>query len=117
MGFAGYVVDVVTTSALQDALNVYLARVPAFMAAVTTTWVLNRSFTFKNRSVAHSSRTREYLHYLSLMLVGLAANYAAYAVTITLIPDTFYPIPISVAVGSITGMIFNFQTARKYIYK
>lgn len=115
-GVVGYFVDVAVTILLEPIMGVYIARVPGFMAAVTATWLLNRSLTFKSRPSKYKKIYKEYLHYITLMIGGLAMNYAAYAVSVTLLPDSFYKIYMAVAIGSLAGMMINYLTSRKYIY-
>ena len=115
-GVVAYLVDVLFTTLLEPYLGVYIARIPAFLAAATTTWVINRKITFKHRPSKYENLLTEYGHYLSLMLVGAVVNYSAYAVAVTFIEGDFKVI-ISVAIGSLAGMGVNFITSRKYIYK
>lgn len=116
-GVLGYLADASVTLLLEEALGVYLARVPAFLAAATVTWVINRNYTFGKNSTRHNSLFKEYLHYLSVMIFGLMANYATYAVSITILKDRVdYAILLAIAMGSLAGMIFNFINSKKYIY-
>jgi len=115
-GVVAYLVDVSLTTLLEPYLGVYIARIPAFLAAATTTWVINRKITFRHRPSKYKNLLAEYGHYLSLMLVGAIVNYVAYAIAVTFIQGDF-KVVISVAIGSLAGMGVNFITSRKYIYK
>jgi len=115
-GVAGYIVDASITVALKPHLGVYLARIPAFMAAATATWLINRNITFGKETSKHTSILKEYAHYLSLMLFGMAVNYGAYALSITLMPDIPHAVLICVAIGSLAGMVVNFFTSKKFIF-
>jgi len=115
-GTVGYVVDAGTTVLFHPLLGVYIARVPAFIASATSTWLFNRSITFKERGSHYKSIWREYIHYMVLMLAGLVVNYIAYTIAVTILPNGVYSIIIAVAVGDLTGMIVNFFFSRKYIY-
>jgi len=116
-GVIGYLVDASITTALKPFLGVYIARIPAFIAAATVTWLVNRNLTFGAHTSRHSSLTKEYAHYLSLMLIGMTVNYAAYAISISLFPNIPHALLICVAVGSLAGMIVNFVTSKRYIYR
>lgn len=116
-GVLGYLADVFTTVILEPYLGVYLARFPAFFAAATVTWVFNRSITFNGRQSVHQSIFKEYIHYLSLMVVGLVVNYVVYAISITIFKNIPYAIYLCVALGSLAGMLVNFIMSRKFIFK
>lgn len=115
-GVIGYFIDVAITSLLIPLFGVYVARIPAFVAAATSTWIVNRSLTFKNLKSRHSSLRKEYLHYLSLMIGGAIVNYTVYAVAITFLEGAAYDIYLAVALGSLAGMMVNYLLSRRYIY-
>ncbi|MBC7546119.1 GtrA family protein [Candidatus Saccharibacteria bacterium] len=117
IGVLGYIVDVTITKLGESMFGVYGARIPAFVAAATVTWAMNRTFTFSQKQKVHSSLLREYLHYLSLMIVGLTFNYVVYVVSVTLLAKHSYTIYASVALGSLAGMTVNFVNSKKYLYK
>lgn len=116
-GIVGYLVDVSLTSLFEPIVGVYFARIPAFISAATATWVINRSFTFSARKPHHKSLKSEYLHYLSLMVGGALVNYMVYVVTVTYLRGSSFDIYIAVALGSLAGMMLNYLTSRRYIYK
>ena len=115
-GVIGYLVDVLVTLLLAPVLGVYAARIPAFVAAATATWLVNRSVTFKAHTSKHQSLWREYVHYVSLMVFGLVVNYLVYVTAITIMKDMQYAIIISIALGSLSGMVVNFINSKKYIF-
>lgn len=93
----------------------YLGRVVSFLAAATGTWILNRRYTFR------AGRTRplhrEWLQYLSLMVVGGVVNYATYAACLmnsALVRQ--FPV-IGVAVGSVAGLLVNFLTSKYLVFR
>jgi len=115
-GFLGYVVDLITTLSFEPLMGHYISRIPAFVFASTTTWLFNRSITFRHRKSGKNLRT-EWLHYQGLMIGGLSVNYLVYAVMVTLLPEGVSTITIAVAAGSLAGMFINFVTSSKFIYK
>lgn len=116
-GVLGYLADVATTLLLEGLLGVYAARIPAFVAAVTVTWIYNRNITFKSSESKHESLITEYFHYAGLMVFGLIVNYIVYAIAISVMPDSKYSIILSVALGSLAGMIVNYVNSKKFIFK
>lgn len=115
-GVFGYVVDVTVTLLFSPLTGEYLARAPAFIAASTSTWLINRKLTFSGRET-EKGLFSEWLHYMSLMLGGLLINYIGYAVVIYLLPRGVVSIAVAVGIGSLLGMTVNYLTSSKYLYK
>lgn len=115
-GVCGFVVDTAVLYALEEALGPFYARGVSFLAAVLTTWLINRAFAFRERSSA-MSRKREFLLYLVLMLAGGMANYGVYSWLVVSYPLVQQHLVIGVAIGSIAGMIINFVVSRYVLYR
>jgi putative flippase GtrA len=115
-GVLGFAADACTTLLLHGFVGVYLARIPAFFAAVTTTWIFNRNITFSQSASRHHKLLHEYLHYVSLSLFGLAVNYSVYAIAITLLKHQKFAILICVGLGSLAGMGVNYVTSKRHLY-
>lgn len=117
VGVIGCVVDVaILYLGLAFGLGLYVGRLLSFIAAATTTWIINRSWTFAGRQ-SQKKIWQEWLHYMGLMVIGGVFNYAAYAVAIyyvSLIRQ--YPV-LGVMIGSVVGMVVNFISARFVIFK
>lgn len=116
-GLIGYIIDVAITSSLSQFLGVYIARIPAFIGAVTVTWVINRQLTFKHRKSTYDNILKEYLHYAALMIGGLIVNYVVYSIAITFTGDSRYAIMFCVALGSLSGMVVNYLSSKRFIFK
>lgn len=118
VGGIGFLVDAgVLTALLAAGLDPYSGRVASFLAAATTTWILNRSFTFRrdSRSAAHPAG--EWMAYLGLMVIGGLVNYGTYAAAVSLLePVSQHPV-IGVAMGSIAGMAINFWTSKTLVFE
>ena len=84
------------------------ARLLSFAAALTTTWALNRAWTFQ----AQGAAGRSYLGYLLVQLFGLAVNYLFFAATIWLLEPTPANAVLGLAIGSAFGLVVNFAGAR-----
>jgi len=116
VGIVGLFVDVFILYLLNPIFGPYISRVCSFIAAVFVTWLLNRTFTFKDR-YSNFSILKEFFAYLSLMIVGGVANYACFVFLILYskyVRDNMF---IGVAAGSVVGMILNFTTSRFFLYK
>jgi len=114
-GVAGLVVDVaVLYLALALGSGFYLGRVLSFLAAVWTTWRINRRYTFQP---AGDGVWREWWRYLSAMLGGGVINYLASSAAILLLPHTTVTPALAVAIGSLAGMSINFLSAKLLVFR
>lgn len=103
-------------------LNIYIARIPSYLAAMTVGYILNRYFTFHHletgRALWHSL-----LRHYSVHSVGGVLNYGVF--TVTLIVGQYLggqasasgTLPfIAVWVGGMVGMCFNFFFSKKAVF-
>jgi putative flippase GtrA len=117
VGVVGCGVDIaVLYACLWLGTGFYLGRAVSFLMAATATWLLNRAWTFRERR-SNQPLWREWLHYLSLMLIGGAFNYAIYVLCIAQY-DLMKQYPfLAVMVGSVAGMVANYLSARFLIFR
>lgn len=86
-----------------------IARIPSFLAAVVTTWVLNRRFTFRTSQIPSLV---EFLRYLAAMSFGLSINYAVFVIALGIWPLLAdWPV-LALVPATLAGMIVNFVTSR-----
>lgn len=115
VGVIGFVVDAsVLYLAIWVGIGPRVGRVFSYLAAVTTTWALNRVYTF----TAPSGRGlwSEWAHFSVSQLGGATANLGAYYLLIrssTVVAA--YPV-IGVAVGSLSGLAINYLLARVFVF-
>ncbi|HEY0211245.1 GtrA family protein [Acerihabitans sp.] len=115
IGAVGFVVDSGVLYLLKEALGLYVGRVISFVCAVLTTWILNKLITFRKSRSGHSAWS-EALRYGICMLSGGAVNYLTYWLLVSNYAFVQrYPI-LGVAAGSLTGMFFNYATAKFFIF-
>jgi len=116
VGAIGFVVDAaVLYAALGAGAGPYWGRVPSYLAAATTTWALNRFWTFQTRNSALPV-TRQWGLFLIVNLIGFVCNYGTYAALIGLSPFfARHPI-IGVAAGALAGMAGNFFLSRRFVF-
>ena len=115
-GVVGLIVDLGVLYALAPVLGWYAGRVASFMAAVSVTWKLNRSFAFKDAQRAlDESVWRQYGRYVASMLVGAGVNYMTYAVTLHFVNLPAAP-ALGVALGSLVGLSVNFLSAQLLVF-
>jgi len=119
-GIAGFVADYLTVLLCVQGLMLspYPARVFSFMAAVLTTYAINRRFTFSAR-IRAGSKSPGLLSYMSAMLIGLCANYGVYAAALGMLP-AIIPLRLrlflAVGAGSLAGMGVNFLLCRGVLF-
>ena len=117
VGTVGFLVDsamLLTMMAL--GLGPYGGRVVSYLAAASTTFALNRAWTFRS-AARDAPMAAQWGRFVALNLVGFAANYGTYAALIATVPlVAAYPV-LGVAAGSVAGMFLNFGLSRRYVFK
>ncbi len=95
-------------------LGLRWGRVFSYLAAVTTTWALNRIFTFKAPS--HRGLWAEWAHFSVSQLGGAAANLGVYYVLIRISALVAAHPVLGVAAGSLSGLTINYVVARVFVF-
>ncbi len=96
-------------------LDPYSGRVFSYLIAATTTWALNRRFTFARAE--ESSAFKQWVKFLGANAIGGVVNYAVYAAIVSLtVIGAAWP-QIGVAAGSIAGLFFNFSVNKFWVFK
>jgi len=117
IGGIGFVVDTTVLYALLygPGLDPYSARVPSYLVAATTTWALNRQFTF--RPSTGRGLHIEWASFVGACSVGGVVNYAVYAWLISRgAPFATYPV-LAVLCGVFAGMFLNFGASKWLVFK
>lgn len=115
-GLVGLAVDVAVLYVAAPWLGWYAARVLSFLAAASSTWLLNRRYAFQDHAAHRGSLLREYLAYLAAMLGGAAVNFLVYVLTLHWLSGPWVA-ALGVALGSIAGLAVNFTSARFLVFK
>jgi len=116
VGSVGFVIDslVLLLSLHVLMLGYYIGRILSYLVAASTTWILNRTYTFKvtNKKNIHL----EWASFVSINLSGGLVNYGVYAILIWRFA-TFREFPVlGVALGSLSGLLVNFFFCKKFLY-
>ncbi len=117
VGVIGFGVDtaVVYLLVFGVGLEFFAARVPAFFAAATATFALNRAFTF--RGAVDEPLHRQWAKFIAANAFGGAVNYGVSVGLEAAIPVVeAHPI-LAVAAGSIAGMFLNFAASKHLVFK
>jgi len=116
VGIVGLLVDMaVLYAGLALGLEFFAARIPSFLAAATTTWALNRAFTFKG--AADEPLHRQWAKFIAANAFGGVVNYAvSVGLEANVAVVGAHPF-LAVAAGSIAGMLFNFAASKHLVFK
>ncbi len=117
IGGIGFIIDSAVLYAMLYVFSsdLYTARVFSYLAAGTFTWLCNRLFTFSKTK--DPAPLRQWIKFLAFNAIGGAVNYSVYALAVTFSPFIAqYPI-VGVAFGSISGLIFNYNCSRFFVFK
>ncbi|MFN6956163.1 MAG: GtrA family protein [Acetobacteraceae bacterium] len=116
VGGIGFVVDTaVLYGALALGAGLYLGRAISYVAAATTTWALNRIWTFRGRGSGPAGR--QWALFVVVNLGGFVLNYGTYAALVTWVPLVAAHPVLGVAAGSIAGMFSNFFLSRSLVFR
>ena len=116
VGTVGFVVDTaVLYAGLALGLGLYGGRAVSYLAAATTTWALNRLWTFRGRG--DGPVHRQWALFLLVNLVGFAMNYGTYAALIEFVPMVAAHPVLGVAAAALAGMFGNFVLSRQLVFR
>jgi putative flippase GtrA len=111
VGCLGFVLDAGVVFVLSEAgVSAVLARIPALAAAIFTTWILNRTLTF--RVNAPKSRG-EIVRYIAVALSSAALNFLLYAALVVMMG--VWPV-IAVAVSTIALLLYSFFGYQRFAF-
>jgi putative flippase GtrA len=114
-GVIGYLVDAGVLVLLAPEFGAYVGRLISFLAAVATTWLINRSLTFRHQR-KNGPLHREFALYAATALGGGAVNLACYSILVYAFQPPVPFLPLAVAVGSLAGMAANFWLSRRFVF-
>jgi putative flippase GtrA len=119
-GLVGCVGFCVHAAVLQSAVSLLgvdhrLGWLMGFAVAVTATWLLNRSFTFRGPTLHRS--WRQVAVYVAVQSAGAAANFAVYNLAILAVPALLRVLPIPLAMGSIAGLGLTFLGSKHIAFR
>ncbi len=116
VGVIGFVVDAGMLSGLVKGfeINPYIARCGSFLAAATTTWILNRRLTFRS---SQRISAREWGSYALFMGLGAIINLSVFSTTIHYLGASQSTLLAGVVLGTGSAMLLNFFTARHVLVR
>lgn len=115
VGFAGLAVDTLVVYGTKGLAGLYVAKLLGFLPAVTTTWALNRAWTFAGRG--SGSLARQWALFVAANLLGAAVNISTYFLLVATVPFcAAHPI-LAILAGVGTGMFVNFGLSRRVVFR
>ncbi|MGL6078381.1 GtrA family protein [Methyloversatilis discipulorum] len=116
VGTAGFVVDLLVLQLLLHALGVgvYAARGLSYLCAATSTWIMNRHFTFTTERT--DAPWREWARFLASNAAGGAVNLGVYAALVASGLPLLSAPWLALAAGSVAGLFFNYFASRKFVF-
>ena len=115
VGTAGFVLDTAVVYALRGRIGLYGAGLVSYIIAVSGTWVLNRTWTFRGRGTG--TMLRQWARYMVANLGGFALNRSTYALFVTFLTAAVIHPVIATAAGSTAGMFVNFGLSRRVVFR
>ena len=115
VGFAGFAVDVATVYAAMATLGLFLSGLLAYLTAATTTWALNRAWTFAGRG--GGGLLREWLLFLVANGIGFLLNRGVFVALVVLVPACAQHPVLAIAAGVAAGMFANFNLSRTIVFR
>jgi len=115
VGVAGAIVDVATVYATMAELGLYVSALVAYFAAVTTTWALNRAWTFAGRR--SGSLLRQWALFVAANGVGFVLNRGTFFLLVLLVPACARHPVIAILAGVGAGMFANFNLSRTIVFR
>lgn len=116
VGVAGFLVDAgVLTAAIALGTGPWIGRVISYLAAASTTFALNRAWTFRSAQ-PKGGLGRQWALFLLVNLLGFLCNYGTYAALVAGVPLVAAQPVIGVAAGSLAGLVANFLMSRRFVF-
>lgn len=91
----------------------FAARALSFPPALTSTFLLNRAWTFKSLRIP---AIQAYGAYTLIQIAGALINLAVFAVCVLLVPMLYQWPLIALAVGACASLLFNFFASRRLVF-
>jgi putative flippase GtrA len=115
VGVVGFVVDAATLYVMAEVgIGIRVGRLISYLFAVTTTWALNRRYTFRRPS--GYTLLGEWARFCTSQLAGATVNLGVYYLLIRITFVANHPV-IGVAAGSLSGLLINFMVAKVAVYR
>jgi putative flippase GtrA len=120
VGAFGFFVDYAALLVLTELVqfNPILGKVLSFGVAVIATWIVNRTWTFREEA-RDDRRMEEASSYLAVQCAAFALNFAVFAALIRAFPGFDHGLALfpPMAAGSIAGLGVNYFGSRQLVFR
>lgn len=120
VGCIGFAVDVaVLQLLLTGGAGLLWGRAGSFLAAASTTWALNRRYTFNDRATTTgpTATGRQWLRFLAANGMGGAINFGVYSALVLGTGLCREQPALAVAAGSLGGLAVNYSASRHWVFR
>lgn len=110
-GASGFVIDGVICNFIYINFNIspHFARLISMFFSMNFSWIVNRTYTFR---INFSKTFKEWISYLSMLSAGALINYLFFICCLFILGKSTINIWISLAIGSLSGLLFNYNSAK-----
>jgi putative flippase GtrA len=116
VGLIGFVVDTAVVYAVRNLVGLYVAGTLAYGVAVTTTWWLNRIWTFRGLGNI-GPKHRQWMKFVVASMPGLSLNLGTYFALVASVPFCAVHPVIAIACGAVAGMTANYLLSRAVVFR
>lgn len=116
VGTSGFIVDSLVYFAAQSiGLDHLLARWVSFWFAASTTWILNRAFTYQD--ILHEQASTQLFKYMLMSCFTFVLNWGSYQFLTTFVPFFIDNKYAAFVLGVLIGMFVNFSLSHLLVFK
>ncbi len=115
VGLAGLAVDTGTVYGLRAWLGLYGAGLAAYGTGATTTWWLNRRWTFRGHAPARAHR--QWALFMAANAAGFVLNRGTYFALVAGVAVCARQPVLATSAGAVAGMFVNFCLSRRLVFR
>ncbi len=116
VGLAGLTVDTATVYGLRGWLGLYGAGLAAYATGATTTWWLNRHWTFRGHHRGGRAH-RQWVLFMAANSAGFVLNRGTYFALVTYVAACAAQPVLATSAGAVAGMFVNFGLSRSLVFR
>lgn len=117
VGVAGLGVDIATVYLTMGTVGLYASGLLAYGTAVTTTWALNRAWTFAGLGDRRVGAFRQWAMFVAANGVGFVLNRGTFFLLVALVPVCATHPVLAIVPGVLAGMMANFNLSRSLVFR
>lgn len=117
VGAIGFFVDLSALYLVMWLFNTgpYWGRLISYLCGATSTWYMNRTFTFADSRGSHKGK--EWAMFVLCSSLAGFLNYGTYALFVRLVGTNFWSPTIGVGLGACAGLVVNYTLSRRLVFR